>query len=111
MSHTVTKEVTISDEQINDLMVSALQGISYWASEAEIVHLKSKDDGLYTSEALTHGYAVRIYDAEEECWHKLTLNKFLKGVAKMDHQDFYEYDMFDADKVIQYALFGEQVYA
>ena len=107
--YTIVKEVTADD--IENIMESALEGISYWAADASIVALKPSDDGMYTSRALTHGYAVRIYDDEEEKWHRLTLNKFLKGLALMQKQDFYDYDMYDADSVIQYALFGKQVYA
>ena len=111
MSRIIEKKIVVTDENINDIMSSALNGISYWAGEADIIGLKKADDGMWTSDALTNGYRIRIWDAEDSKWHQLTLTKFLKGLKLMDKHDFDDYDSLDGDAVIQYALFGKQVYA
>ncbi len=110
--YTVKHVFTITDNDISDIMSSALQGITYWADEAK-VHgfIKPEDEDMYTSDALSHGYRIGIYDAEEEKWHILTKKKFLNGVALYGKSNFEDWDMFDADQVIQFALFGKQVYA
>lgn len=112
MDRIIEKRIKVTDGDIEDILGAAFQGITYWADEAEIVgKLRPEDEGIYTSEALTHCYKIRIHDAEGEKNHYLTLTRFLKGLAQMKHHDFYEYDMYDGDAVIQYALFGKQVYA
>lgn len=107
-----TYKRTISDEEIVDVMESALQGITYWCGEARVDVKKGQQvfDG-WTSEALPRGYNVKLWDAEEEKWHTLTLNKFLKGLSQRTSFDPENYDSVDGDAIIQYALFGKQVYA
>lgn len=111
MERIIEKKITVTDENVTDIMESALQGITYWAGEAHIMGLKDKDEGMWTSEAITKGYHVRIWDSEEEKWRQLTFTKFLKGLKMMDNLDIESYDMVDADMIIQFALFGKQVYA
>lgn len=112
MNRIIEKRIKVTDQNIEDILSSAFTGITYWADAAEIVgKLRPEDEGIYTSEALTRGYKIKIYDVEAEKWHYLTLNRFLKGLSLMKHHDFYEYDQVDGDSVIQFALFGKQVYA
>lgn len=101
------KEITKND--VEAIMHSALQGIMYWADDAELKENCEVDMPL--SEALTSGFRIKIHDAEEDKWRTLTMKKFLKGLAMMNHHDYYEYDMYDCEQVIQYALFGEQRYS
>lgn len=112
MEHKVKATLTITDEQINNIMHSAMQGIAYWADEAKLHgFIKPQDEGIWTHDGLTRGYRIGIHDEEEEKYYILTLKKFLKGIALYNKPDFDDYDMHDADSVIQLALFGEQVYA
>lgn len=108
MIYTITH--TITNEQVDDLMDAALKGISYWAGEAKIPKTDSLDGIHYTSEALTHGKTIRIYDAEDEKWYVLTLSKLLKGLSLYTKVDVDDFDMYDADNVVQLALFGEVIY-
>ena len=102
----------VDDDDITSLLESALQGITYWCDEVYVRGLiKDQDEGMYTSQALTRGYRIAIHDAEEEKWHQLTLKKLLNGIAAYGRQDFYDWDMYDADRVIQLALFGKVIYA
>lgn len=111
---TYTYTRTITDEELVDLMETALQGVSYWAGEARTIKsgkpaTAEEFDG-WTSEALPRGFDVEIYDAEEEKWHTLTLEKLLKGLSKRTSFDPENYDTVDGDAIIQYALFDEIVY-
>lgn len=106
---------TITDEEIVDLMETALQGVSYWAGEAKVTKdgkdVKAENFDGWTSEALPKGFDVAIWDAEEEKWHTLTLEKLLEGLSKRTSFDPEQYDSADGDAIIQYALFGKLVYA
>lgn len=107
-----TYKRTISDEEIVDVMESALQGITYWAGECRVNVKKGQPvfDG-WASEAIVRGYNLKIWDFEEEKWYTLTLQKFLNGLSKRTSFDPENYDSVDGDAIIQYALFGKQVYA
>lgn len=111
MKYTYTREIT--DEELVDLMETALQGVSYWAGEAKVTKdgQDVEDFDGWTSEALPRGFDVAIWDAEEEKWHTLTLEKLLTGLSKRTSFDPENYDTIDGDAIIQYALFGEVVYA
>lgn len=105
-----TKKIT--EEQIDDIMDAALKGISYWADKVEVdLPPENWPEGMeYSSQALTHGRILTIHDAEEDKNHILIMANFLKGLSLMDDFDYYNYDMYDADKIIQYAIFGELIY-
>lgn len=114
MNHNIKVTVTITDEQIEDIMSSALRGITYWADEATVHGLiKNEDKDMNVSQALQRGYRIGIHDAEDEKYYQLTLRKFLNGIRLYGKYDFnnLDWDMEHADAVIQCALFGKQVYA
>lgn len=96
----------ITAEQIDDIMESALKGITYWADEAYVV---GDYDG-WTSKALTAGKQIRIHDQEADKWHVLTMKKFLEGLSLSISFDQEYYDNSDADQIVQRALFGEVIY-
>ena len=107
---TITKKISLTQEDIDNIMVSALEGgIGYWATEAE-VKKQPEEPYTYASEVISRDGSLKIYDAEEDKWHILTLKKFLKGVAKAE-VDLSDVDAPAADTIIQEALFGKQVYA
>jgi hypothetical protein len=108
----------ISEEDLADLMVAALEGgINYWAGQCTVVEkVEGKE---YSSDVVAYGGSVLISNAddERETW-TLTTSKLIKGVVyAMKH---YEYesaeDLMDshdaetADVIVQFALFDEIVY-
>ena len=93
----------VNEEVLDDILESGLEGISYWADKVEVVG-GIEDDKQYVHLALKDGRYIRIHDIEENKWHKLTLKKLINF-------DFANYDMYDAEQVIQLAIFGKLVYA
>lgn len=110
----------ITEEDIDDIMVSALEGgITYWADGCEVV---GKYLGEYASEQISRGGALRILDESGEK-HWLNLDKFLKGFVIWASEGYDQYgairagrvdttvvDGAAADCIIQLALFEEVVY-
>ena len=117
-----TVELTVED--IDDIMVSALEGgINYWAQEAEVLEEKRVAD--WGHEQIARGGCLILHDIEdfEEKW-ELNLEKFLAGfklwlenggdkygAVEDGKVDCCEIDAACADEIIQYALFGEIVFA
>ena len=117
-------EVVITNEDIDDIMCSALEGgINYWCCKAEVVgeHLAE-----YCSEQISRGGKLRLYDSEEYKVYELTRDKFMKGLQMYfskpvtgDFLDFTDHglhldtgnvDAAAADSIIQYALFDDVIY-
>ena len=113
-------EVTYTQQDIDDILCSALEGgITYWCGEAEVVgeHL-----GDFASDQISRGGILKLYDNEDDACYELTLEKFQKGLQKFLEErgkevidehgalDTTELDANDADLIVQYALFGEVVY-
>lgn len=107
MNHPFTIKMSVSSQQISDIMSSALSGMTYWADGAYII---GDETDMYNSDAISNGRQLRIRDAESEKWHILTLKKFLKGLSLSPRFDYDNYDMYDAERVVQLALFGEEIY-
>jgi len=115
--------MNISNEQINDLMVAALEGgINYWCGCATLkegsLTPEQKEKMEYVSDAISLGGVVVLEDAESSDTWELTKEKFLSGVEKTIEWGNYRdvEDMFDnhdaevADVLLQYALFDEIVF-
>lgn len=117
----------LTSENIDDIMCSALEGgITYWCTAAS---LGDNEDylGEFISEQISRGGTLKLYDNEEEKWHVLTLEKFLRGISLAStHRyagnnvykwiDRGEFDTGNidgeaADAIIQYALFNDIIYA
>lgn len=121
--YTVPTTVKVTAQQIEDLIVTAIEGgITYWAGLCDSDLFKDKPKDLPISQfifqLLYEGKSVKFYDAEEDDdsvdW-ELTLDKLLKGIALNYEQrkwdsDLDNYDADTADSIIQFALFGELVY-
>lgn len=118
----IRKTLKITEEDIDDIMVAALEGgINYWANKAEVVGECLNE---WASHQISKGGAIRLHDYEEDEWYELTLEKFLSGIGKWYEKggDFYEAVQVDgtldccnidatvADSIVQYALFGEVVF-
>jgi len=118
----VIHEIKVTQEDIDDIMCSALEGgINYWCNKAEVV---GEYLGEYASEQISRGGALKLYDAEEDEVYELTLEKLLNGIEKAyDGNWFMEYGWCDgakldpcqidaevADVIVQLALFDEVVF-
>lgn len=116
-------EVKLTNEDIDDIMVCALEGgINGWCKRAKIV--ENKYFGDYASDQISRGGSLRLYDNESNDTWVLTKESFLKGLKLwfegqkpgpeyLDDEgnlDASEIDSVDADAIVQYALFGEIVF-
>ncbi len=116
--------VVVLDEDIDDIMCSALEGgINYWC---DMVDVDGEYLGEYASEQISKDGVLILHDAEEDREYILTRGNFLMGLeAYLKRQntcDFVEcvnhelrintsyIDASMADSIIQYAIFGEEVY-
>lgn len=137
----VELEVMVMPEDIDDIICTALEGgIGYWAClDNSTEDFKNAPEEETTSETtsrlLKEGKTITLIDEEEDERHELTLEKLLAGI-KLYLEDkkrpyniladnlssaeyrkgVYELDccMVDADvadMIIQYAIFGELVFA
>lgn len=109
----------ITNEEINDLVVCALEGgINYWCSKVEITKEPTKKYE-FASDVISIGGVLTLQEEDHNGdKHELTKEKFLKGVEKaIEHYEYEDVeDLFDnhdaetADVIIQFALFNEIVY-
>lgn len=118
--------IDITDENIDDIMTTALEGgINYWCNKVEV---KDKDykDKKYASDVLSVDGVLLMHDAEEDTIYELTKEKFINGLSKFLLKKGMSYfcdadaheleidcgmiDAGDADTIVQYALFGEEIY-
>ena len=121
----VEMEIILSMEDIDDIMCGALEGgITYWCNRAEVV---GEYLGEYGSEQISRGGILKLHDMEAEKIYELTKEKFLKGVElwaknpvgcncmeQIDGKirlDTCNADAVVCDAIIQYAIFGEVIYA
>lgn len=127
MMLTVTKNVNISQEDIDEIMCAALEGgITYWCYGAQSIMPDEwmKENNInYLSDVTGRGGDIVL--TTEDGDYVLTLKAFLTGVqmaiddntvAIETINNEYRIDtcMIDADiadVIIQYALFGKLVYA
>jgi len=117
-------EVVVTNEDIDDIMCSALEGgINYWCCKAEVI---GEYLGEYGSEQISRGGMLKLHDLEEDAVYELTKEKFLKGLEKYlkkpTYLDILEFkgqevrldtgyaDAEVADVIIQYALFNDVIY-
>ena len=123
-------DVEIRNEDIDDIMVSALEGgINYWCRKVEV---KSGCLGEYASDQISRDGKLVLYDAEENKSYTLDKGKFIEGLEKyiasgntgcIEREtdafglytgklniDTCSIDAGAADCIIQYALFGDVIY-
>ena len=119
---TITRQIKVTQEDIDDIMCSALEGgITYWCCKAEVV---GEYLGEYASEQISRGGTLKLYDSVEDEVYELTLADVLKGIQLAIQEGYYtDYGWCDgetldtcqvdadvADCIIQFALFEEVVY-
>ena len=116
---------TYSDEEMIDIISSAVYDIGYWAvidnDSNEWWEARSEMPKDYTFEDLMYhilkkGDGIVIYDAEDddECW-TLTLEKLLNGIKLAIENKYWDgdIDVIDGeigDAIIQLALFNSIIY-
>lgn len=116
--------VVVKDEDIDDIMVSALEGgITYWCNRAEVA---GEYLGEYASDQISRGGILKLHDGESQRSVELTKEKLMRGLKNyMQHpraNDFLEFvdhelkidtsyiDAQVADCIVQYAVFGDVIY-
>ena len=118
----ISTTLTVTEKDIDDIMATALEGgINHWCSEAEVI---GDYLGEFSSEQISRGGVLKLYDAEEDITYLLTLNELLHGIKKAyeDHW-FVNYDWCDgevldtsqidaevADVIVQLAIFDDVIF-
>jgi hypothetical protein len=115
-----TIEIELTQEDIDDLMVTILEGgICYWADNASVV---GDYLGEYASEQISRNGTLIIHDMEDDKDLELNLEKLINGIQlyiknsndlsfiSNGRIDNGEIDAYIADSIAQYALFNEVVY-
>ena len=122
---TFTKQFTFNEDDIVDIISSAIYDIGYWAcidndndvwnnTSNSLPEDRTFEDVFYC--ILANGDSVRIVDAEgEDGEWELTLDKLLKGIQTTINEGRWDGDMDTIDGLVgdiifQYALFDEIVY-
>ena len=118
----IRKRIKVTNEDIDDIMATALEGgINYWCDKVAVV---DKHLGEFASEQISRNGKLKLYDAEEDETYELTLDKLLNGIRKaIEHDYFVDYGWFSgngidtcmvdaevADVIIQLALFDDVIY-
>lgn len=122
----ITTNVLVTHEDIDDIMVSALEGgINHWCAEALV---QGEYLGEFASDQISRGGTLLLYDVKERKYEELTKEKFLEGLKRYLKNPIYEGTVYPgtheerllvdcgmidgpaSDMIIQYALFGEVVY-
>jgi len=109
----------LTDQDIDDLMTAAFEGgINYWCGKVTFKDDLPEFKDKYASDCIALGATLILHDAESSDKWELDLEKVLKGItmfcteANMPLSDLIDnHDADVADKIIQYALFNEQVFA
>jgi hypothetical protein len=129
---TTTTKHEFSQEDINDIMSTALEGgITYWCGRAIAKFTEDKKTFVgvapedqekankqWISDLIGLGGTIILVDVEDpkERW-ELDLDKMIKGIQQYcteqnkNPEDLMDdYDAGDADSIVQYALFNEIVF-
>lgn len=127
---TFTQTVTITGQDIDDIVATAFEGgINYWCNAARVV---GKYLGKYASDQISRGGKIVLtidepIDDSEKVRYTLTKRNFLNGLKKylsdpnkpydiltVDHGkivlDSCNIDGVVSDIIIQYALFDEIIF-
>lgn len=124
----ITIPLRISDEDIDNIMVTALEGgINYWCDDVLPTSngrmlMKSKD--LYASDLISRNESLTLHDSEDDKLYTLTKDMVLKGIklavtrGYIRPTELYEkytldvgnIDAIGADSIIQLAIFDDVIY-
>lgn len=118
----IETELTITQEDIDDIMCTALEGgITYWCRRAKVV---GEYLGEYGSEQIARGGKLLLDDMVEDQEYELTREDILKGIKMaVEHGYYKDYGWCDghyldtcqvdanvADVIVQLALFEDVIY-
>lgn len=114
----VRERVEITDEELDDIMVTALEGgISYWCYKAEVVEGDYKG-APWASHCVSRGGSIRLHVEDDDEKPVLTKERLIQGIVKEAERrgktvralidDIPDADQ--ADNIIQFAVFGSLVY-
>ena len=115
--------IEYSDEDISDILTTAFEGgINYWCRKAIAFEVPDENKELvhYASDSLKYGGKVMLFDAESSDSWLLTNDNIKAGLEKYFSETAFNseisfdpanIDANDADNIIQYAIFGELVFA
>lgn len=105
-------------EEIVNLLSSALYGSPWWeVDNTTEEYKKAKGDTIddKLADMLLKGQKVILIDMEEDTPYELTLDKLYKGLELFIKNggsiDIDDYDLVEADSVIQYAIFNDVIWA
>ena len=125
MMYNVTTEFKFTDQDLIDIISSAVYDIGYWGCidnttedwqrvSASLPSDSSFEDVMFT--LMKNGYSVDIEDAEgyDGLWH-LTLTNLLKGIKLTIEHGFWNGKLDDIDGevgdiIFQMALFNEIIF-
>jgi hypothetical protein len=114
---TVNLTCFLTAEEINSLMVTALEGgINYWCARCTI--WTNPENAEYASDVISGGGSLKLYEKDDPGSYKiLNQPRLLDAIAtycsreSISAKEMYEnHDAEVVDQIIQYALFGEIVY-
>ena len=115
--------ISISDEDIDDIMATALGGgITYWCGQVKV---EGEYLGELASDQISRGGVLHLHDTEEDWWDTLDKEKFVRGLSlyivgiglqnltikggKLS-LDCSKIDAAEADCIVQLAIFGDIIY-
>lgn len=118
---TITKTFDFSQENINDLMTTALEGgINYWCRKAIVKDVPKEFEGKYefASDVISLGGTLELFDTDSSDSWELNLEKFLSGIKRYIEENGYtnvqdlmdDHDADTADCIVQYAIFNELMF-
>lgn len=126
----VKKTIKFTEEDLNDILCSCFEGgcgywccidntTTEWDEAREKLHLHGNTDPTIEDiilQILTDGKSIRLIDQEDDVELHMTLESFINGIGRSIESGFWsgsniwDVDGLVGDAIIQYAVFGEQVY-
>lgn len=121
----VIRQALLKEDNLVDLLSTAFYGSSWFSGTIpekcrHLVKPTSECREDKWADVLKNGGCIIVYDWEEEKEYELTLDAIVKGMEKLSGEHLNvcarvmtfdgDADFYDADAVIQYAIFGEWVY-
>ncbi len=116
------QDVIVKNEDIDDIIESGMRGCTYWCDRVEPV---GPYLGEYANEQISRNGLLRFYRKEEDIPARMGKDNFHNGLCRWfmlsmpdmsrvvnnGRIDAGEIDAYEADAILQYALFGEIAYS
>lgn len=115
----VIHDVFFSDQDINDILYSALSTSDSWFTD---ITIEGNQIGEYITDQVSLGGKLFIRDKSSSLRFMLNKEKFANGLRRFIKAnrmecvengilDIYKIHGKDADSIVQYAIFGEILYS